>query len=65
MKCSKCGSPKVIYKQEQSGQILCKECFIESIESKVIKTVRKEKLLDKWLEPVRDRKARDIELTEF
>ena len=25
----------------------------------------KEKLLDKWLEPVRDRKARDIELTEF
>ena len=47
MKCSKCGSPKVIYKQEQSGQILCKECFIESIESKVIKTVRKEKLLDR------------------
>ena len=25
----------------------------------------KEKLLDKWLEAVRDRKARDIELTEF
>ena len=25
----------------------------------------KEKLLDKWLEPVRDRKAREIELTEF
>lgn len=47
MKCSKCGSSKVIYKQEQSGQIFCKECFIESIEKKVIKTVRKEKLLDK------------------
>lgn len=47
MQCSKCGNPKVIYKREQSGQILCKECFIESIEKKVIKTVKKEKLLDK------------------
>ena len=47
MKCSKCGNPKVIYKQEQSGLILCKECFIESIEKKVIKTIRKERLLDK------------------
>ena len=47
MKCSKCGNPKVIIKREQSGQLLCKDCFIESIEKKVIKTVRKEKLLDK------------------
>ena len=47
MKCSKCGNPKVIFKREQSGQLLCKDCFIESIEKKVIKTVRKEKLLDK------------------
>ena len=47
MQCSKCGNPKVIYKREQSGQILCKECFIESIEKKVIKTIKKEKLLDK------------------
>ena len=47
MQCSKCGNPKVIYKQEQSGQILCKECFIDSIEKKVIRTVKKEKLLDK------------------
>ncbi|WP_296876545.1 TIGR00269 family protein [uncultured Methanobrevibacter sp.] len=47
MKCSKCGNPKVIYKREQSGQILCKDCFIESIEKKVIQTVKKEKLLDK------------------
>ena len=47
MKCTKCGNPKVIYKREQSGQLLCKECFIESIEKKVIKTVKKEKLLDK------------------
>ena len=47
MKCTKCGNPNVIIKKEQSGQYLCKECFIESIEKKVIKTIRKEKLLDK------------------
>lgn len=47
MQCSKCGNPQVIYKREQSGQLLCKECFIESIEKKAIKTVKKEKLLDK------------------
>ena len=47
MQCSKCGNPKVIIKKEQSGQVLCKDCFIESVEKKVIKTVRKEKLLDK------------------
>ena len=47
MDCTKCGNPNVIIKKEQSGQYLCKECFIESIEKKVIKTVRKEKLLDK------------------
>ena len=47
MQCSKCGNPKVIYKREQSGQLLCQDCFIESIEKKVIKTVKKEKLLDK------------------
>ena len=47
MKCSKCGNPKVIYKREQSGQILCKDCFIESIEKKAIHTIKHEKLLDK------------------
>ena len=47
MQCSKCGNPKVIIKKEQSGQLLCKDCFIESVEKKAIKTVRKEKLLDK------------------
>ena len=47
MQCSKCGNPKVIYKREQSGQILCKDCFIESIEKKVNQTVKKEKLLEK------------------
>lgn len=47
MKCSKCGNPKVIIKKDQSGQLLCKNCFIESIEKKAIKTIRKEKLLNK------------------
>ena len=47
MQCSKCGNPKVIIKKPQSGQLLCKDCFIESIEKKVIQTIKKEKLLDK------------------
>ena len=47
MQCSKCGNPKVIIKKKQSGQLLCKDCFIESIEKKVIQTVKKENLLDK------------------
>ena len=47
MRCSKCGNPKVIIKKQQSGQNLCKDCFIESIEKKVIKTIKKEKLLNK------------------
>lgn len=47
MKCTKCSNPDVIIKREQSGQYLCKDCFIESIEKKAIKTVRKEKMLDK------------------
>ena len=47
MDCTKCGNSNVIIKKEQSGQYLCKDCFIESIEKKVIKTVRKERLLDK------------------
>jgi len=47
MQCSKCGNPKVIIKKPQSGQLLCKDCFIESIEKKVIRTIKKEHLLDK------------------
>ncbi|MDR2623333.1 MAG: TIGR00269 family protein [Methanobrevibacter sp.] len=45
--CSRCGSPKIIIKRKQSGQSLCKNCFIESIQRKVIKTIKKEKLIDK------------------
>ena len=47
MQCSKCGNSQVIIKKPQSGQYLCKDCFIDSIEKKVIKTTKKEKLLDK------------------
>ncbi|WP_297898915.1 TIGR00269 family protein [Methanobrevibacter sp.] len=45
--CTKCGNPKVIINRKQSGQSLCKECFIESIRRKAIKTIKKEKLLEK------------------
>ena len=27
MQCTNCGNPKVIYKREQSGQLLCKDCL--------------------------------------
>ena len=47
MQCSNCGNPKVIIKKEQSGQLLCKDCFIASIERKVKRTIKKEKLLDR------------------
>ena len=36
MDCTKCGNSNIIIKKEQSGQYLCKDCFIESIEKKVI-----------------------------
>ncbi|MCC7554368.1 MAG: TIGR00269 family protein [Methanobacteriaceae archaeon] len=47
MECSKCENPKVIIKRKHSGQILCKDCFIDSIQKKAIKTIKKEKLLSK------------------
>jgi len=45
--CDKCGNPDIIIKRKQSGQILCKECFIESIQSKVIKDIRKYNLIER------------------
>lgn len=47
LNCTKCGNPQVIIKKEESGQLLCKECFIKSVEKKVNKTIKKEKLLEK------------------
>ena len=45
--CDKCGNPNIIIKRKQSGQILCKDCFIKSVQTKVIKDIRKYKLLEK------------------
>jgi uncharacterized protein (TIGR00269 family) len=45
--CSKCGNPKIIIKRKQSGQALCKDCFSENIQKKVLKTIKKEKLIEK------------------
>lgn len=45
--CTKCGKPNVVIKRKASGQALCKDCFIESIEKKVIHTIKKEKFLEK------------------
>lgn len=45
--CDKCGNPNIIIKRKQSGQKLCKDCFIESIQNKVLKDIRKYKLLEK------------------
>jgi len=43
----KCGNPKIIIKRKQSGQTLCKSCFVESIQKKAIKTIKQENLIDK------------------
>lgn len=45
--CSKCGNQQIIIRRKRSGQSLCQECFIESINEKVLKDTRKYKLLDK------------------
>ncbi len=45
--CDKCGNPNIIIKKKQSGQKLCKDCFIKSIQNKVLKDIRKYILLEK------------------
>ena len=45
--CSKCGATPVIIKRKASGQMLCKDCFIESITDKVLKGIRRNKLIEK------------------
>ena len=45
--CTKCGNPNVIIKRKASGQALCKDCFIESIEKKVKQTIKKENFIEK------------------
>lgn len=46
-KCDKCGSPEIIIKRKQSGQKLCKDCFIQSIQNKVIKDIRRYNLIER------------------
>lgn len=45
--CSKCGNQQIIIRKKHSGQSLCQECFIKSINEKVLKDTRKYKLLEK------------------
>ena len=45
--CTKCGAKPVIIHRKASGQMLCKECFIESTTDKVLKGIRKNKLIEK------------------
>lgn len=45
--CSKCGNPQIIIQRKHSGQNLCQECFIKSIDEKVLKNIRKYQLIEK------------------
>ena len=45
--CTKCNNPQVIINRKHSGQSLCRECFIQSIDEKVLKNIRKYNLIDK------------------
>lgn len=47
MSCTQCGNPNVIIERKQSGQKLCKDCFIKSIQRKVSKTIRTNNLIKK------------------
>lgn len=46
MACSKCGTGQVFYRREQEGVILCKKCFLDSVETKVRKTIVAKRLLE-------------------
>jgi len=46
-KCTKCGNEQVIIRRKASGQTLCKECFIESTTLKVLRTIRKNRLIER------------------
>lgn len=47
MKCDSCGSGPVIIHRKHSGQVLCKDCFIQRMQKKVLKDIRKYKLVSK------------------
>lgn len=45
--CTKCGVNEVIIEKKHSGQRLCKDCFIQGTQQKVLKDIRHYKLIDK------------------
>jgi uncharacterized protein (TIGR00269 family) len=45
--CTKCGATPVIMHRKASGQMLCKDCFIEAITHKVLKNIRRKKLIER------------------
>lgn len=45
--CTKCGATPVVIHRKASGQMLCKDCFIESATEKVLKGIRRNKLIEK------------------
>lgn len=45
--CSKCNNTQIIIKRKHSGQSLCRDCFIESVNQKVLRDTRRYKLIEK------------------
>ena len=45
--CTQCGYEHVVINRKYNGQKLCGSCFIKSIEKKVLKTIKKQKLINK------------------
>ena len=45
--CTQCGYEHVVIHRKQNGQRLCSTCFRKSIEQKVLKTIKKQKLITK------------------
>lgn len=45
--CTQCGYEHVVINRKYNGQRLCSSCFRDSIEKKVLKTIRKKKLVTK------------------
>ncbi len=44
--CSGCRSTQIYYRREHEGVDLCKECFVDSIETKVRRTITKRQMLE-------------------
>jgi len=44
--CSRCGKRAAIYFRVESGEKLCKLCFLRSVERKIVKTIRKYSMIE-------------------